>query len=130
MRTFCPDTYSPPELFVNQLFAKTAMDKNNILIEIRAALENRGFPDSPLVELADSALEEWNKADAEIQRLGIVLKDGRGSHKSNPAIRTKEAAEKRLMGILRECGLTPSGQKRVGATPEEIIDPTQFIPDL
>jgi len=53
------------------------------------------------------------RAEAQVRRYGLSMKDGAGGRRPNPAVAMAERARRDMLAVLTEFGLTPSSRSRV-----------------
>jgi P27 family predicted phage terminase small subunit len=69
--------------------------------------------DSMALAMTCQVYSRWRMAEAEVAKLGTVVKSPNGYPILNPHLSVANAAQKQLQGLLVEFGLTPSSRSRI-----------------
>lgn len=67
----------------------------------------------------------FQQATDEIEAHGLMVENGAGGMKANPAVGMRNTIGKNLQSLLSEFGMTPASRCKVTASPKEKRDPAQ-----
>ena len=68
------------------------------------------------------SFSEWQRAEKDIRKNGLILQDALDSVKRNPAVVVSNHAKAHMRAFLVEFGLTPSAQSRINVSSSEETD--------
>jgi|GEM_PF-2265639 len=94
-------------------------DVREEFVRLAELLGDKATPaDSLTLLMLATSYTTWQRATAEVARLGNVVMSG-GTAIANPSLAIAHQAHGQILALCRELGLTPASRRKLGGSPDK-----------